>query len=161
MRIGIIGTGVMGAFHAQCLHREVSGATVTAVADPDPKRAKDAAAAVGATAFAEPLELIDHTDVNAVVIASPDFRHAAQTLACLTAGKPTLCEKPLFYSVEEAEQVVTAHRVAVGDGTPLVHVGFMRCFDPELSRSASSIRAPPAARSWSTQPAAASPPVPP
>lgn len=130
MRIGIIGTGVMGAFHAQLLHAEVSGATVTAVADPDPERAGAAAAAVGAAAFRDPLELIAHPEVDAVLIASPDILHAEQTLACIAAGKPTLCEKPLSYSVEEAERVVAAHRAAVGDGIPLVHQGFMRRFDP-------------------------------
>ncbi len=130
MRIGIIGTGVMGAFHAQCLHAEVSGATVTAVADPDPERAGLAAAAVGATAFSDPLELIEHPEVDAVLIASPDFLHAEQTLACIAAGKPTLCEKPLSYSIAEAERVVAAHRAAVGAGIPLVHQGFMRRFDP-------------------------------
>lgn len=131
MRIGIIGTGVMGAFHVQLLHEQVSGATVTAVADPDLARANAVVATIpGATAFSDPLELIAHPEVDAVLIASPDVLHAEQTLACIAAGKPTLCEKPLSYSVEEAERVVAAHRAAVGDGVPLVHQGFMRRFDP-------------------------------
>ena len=131
MRIGIIGTGVMGAFHVQLLHEQVSGATVTAVADPDLARANAVVATIpGATAFSDPLELTAHPEVDAVLIASPDVLHAEQTLACIAAGKPTLCEKPLSYSVEEAERVVAAHRAAVGDGVPLVHQGFMRRFDP-------------------------------
>lgn len=131
MRIGIIGTGIMGAFHAQCLHAEVSGATVTAVADSDVDRARAAAAAIpGSLAFDDAQALIDCPDVDAVLIASPDALHAEQTLACIAAGKPTLCEKPLSYSVDEAERVVVAHRTAVGDGIPLVHQGFMRRFDP-------------------------------
>ena len=131
MRIGIIGTGVMGAFHVQLLHEQVSGATVTAVADPDLARANAVVATIpGATAFSDPLELIAHPEVDAVLIASPDVLHAEQTLACIAAGKPTLCEKPLSYSVEEAERVVAAHRAVVGDGVPLVHQGFMRRFDP-------------------------------
>ncbi|MBL3699398.1 Gfo/Idh/MocA family protein [Leucobacter luti] len=131
MRIGIIGTGVMGAFHAGVLHREVSGATVTAVADLDPERAGAAAAAIpGAVAFTDPAALIANDAVDAVLIASPDALHAEQTLACIAAGKPTLCEKPLSYSVDEAERVLAAHRAAVGAGIPLVHQGFMRRFDP-------------------------------
>lgn len=131
MRIGIIGTGVMGAFHAQCLHSEVSGATVSAVADADIERARAAAAAIpGALAFDNAQDLIDCPEVDAVLIASPDFLHAEQTLACIAAGKPTLCEKPLSYSVADAERLVAAHREAVGEGIPLVHQGFMRRFDP-------------------------------
>lgn len=131
VKIGIVGAGVMGAFHARCLHAEVSGATVTAVADPDPERARAAASEIpGALALQDPLELIEHDDVDAVLIASPDALHAEQTLACIAARKPALCEKPLSYDVAEAERVVAAHREAAGDGTALVHQGFMRRFDP-------------------------------
>lgn len=131
MKIGIIGTGVMGAFHAQLLHEQISGATVVAVADPDAERAGAVVAAIpGAVAYTDPLELITADEVEAVLIASPDFLHAEQTLACIAAGKSTLCEKPLSYSVEDADRVIAAHRAAVGEGTPLVHQGFMRRFDP-------------------------------
>ncbi|WP_192497144.1 Gfo/Idh/MocA family protein [Gulosibacter chungangensis] len=130
MKIGIIGTGIMGTFHAQCLHESISGATVSAIADPNLTRGREVADAVGAIALADPLELIQHPDVDAVLIASPDAFRAAQTLACVEAGKPALCEKPLSYSVAEAEQVVKAHREATDGGVPLVYQGFMRRFDP-------------------------------
>lgn len=131
MKIGVIGTGVMGAFHVALLHEQVAGAEVVAVADPAIERAAAAVAHIpGARAFASAEELIADASVEAVLIASPDMLHAEQTLACIAAGKPTLCEKPLSYSVEEAERVITAHRAAVGDGTALVHQGFMRRFDP-------------------------------
>ncbi|UOR01414.1 Gfo/Idh/MocA family oxidoreductase [Leucobacter allii] len=131
MRIGIIGTGVMGAFHVGLLHEQVSGATVVAVADPAIDRAEAVVAAIpGARAFADAQELIADPEVEAVLITSPDSLHAEQTLACIAAGKPTLCEKPLSYSVADAERVVAAHREKVGDGIPLVHQGFMRRFDP-------------------------------
>ena len=131
MRIGVIGAGVMGAFHVRLLHEQVSGATVAAVADTDIERARAVIVGIpGAVAFDDPLELIGSKNVDAVLIASPDVLHAEQTLACIAEGKPTLCEKPLSYSVEEAERVIAAHREAVGDGVPLVHQGFMRRFDP-------------------------------
>lgn len=131
MRIGVIGAGAMGAFHVRLLHEQVSDATVAAVADPDIERARAAIAGIpNAVAFDDPQNLIDSADVDAVLIASPDFLHAEQTLACIAVGKPTLCEKPLSYTVEDAERVVAAHREAVGDGIPLVHQGFMRRFDP-------------------------------
>lgn len=74
MRIGIIGTGVIGAFRVKLLHEQVSGAVVAAVADPDLGRASAAVAGIpGALTFTDPLELIEHPDVDAVLIASPDF----------------------------------------------------------------------------------------
>lgn len=131
MRIGVIGAGVMGAFHVHLLHEQVSGATVASVADTDIERARTVVSGIPeALVFADPQELIECDEVDAVLIASPDFLHAEQTLACIAVGKPTLCEKPLFYSVDEVEKVVVAHREAVGDGVPLVHQGFMRRLDP-------------------------------
>jgi myo-inositol 2-dehydrogenase/D-chiro-inositol 1-dehydrogenase len=64
--------------------------------------------------------------VDAVLIASPDDTHAGLTLACLKAGKPVLCEKPLATTVEDAVKVLDAE---VALGRRLISVGFMRRFD--------------------------------
>src|ERR1700712_5592899 len=91
--IGVIGTGVMGAEHARLLASETPGAHLAAVCDANAERAR--AAASGAAVFADPAALIASPAVEAVVIASPDATHAELALACLKAGKPALCEKPL------------------------------------------------------------------
>jgi hypothetical protein len=71
LRVGVIGAGIMGADHVKTLHRYVSGATVTVVADIDLKRALAVATGVpGARATSDPCELITAPDVDAVVIAS-------------------------------------------------------------------------------------------
>ena len=66
-------------------------------------------------------------DVDAVVIASPAITHEPFTLACLDAGKPVLCEKPLAIDAEASLRVVEAEAAL---GRRLVHVGFMRRYDP-------------------------------
>jgi myo-inositol 2-dehydrogenase/D-chiro-inositol 1-dehydrogenase len=48
-------------------------------------------------------------------------------LACLEAGKPVLCEKPLASSTAEALRVVQAE---VALNRRLIQVGYMRRFDP-------------------------------
>ena len=48
-----------------------------------------------------------------MLIASPDDFHAEQALACLAAGKPMLCEKPLAPVEADALAVVEAE-VALG-----------------------------------------------
>ena len=96
IRVGVIGTGGMGTKHAINLHRFVGGARVSAVYDLDPTRAQQAAEQSGhPQVFSDPLKLIEDPQVDAVLIASPDDTHARMTLACLKAGKPVLCEKPL------------------------------------------------------------------
>jgi myo-inositol 2-dehydrogenase/D-chiro-inositol 1-dehydrogenase len=128
LRIGVIGAGIMGADHVNTLHRYVSGATVTAVADIDLKRALAAAAAVpGARATTDSYGLITAADVDAVVIASADSSHPEQVIAAVRAGKPVMCEKPLAPTLAECARVVQAEEEAGGG---LISVGFMRRFDP-------------------------------
>jgi myo-inositol 2-dehydrogenase/D-chiro-inositol 1-dehydrogenase len=66
-------------------------------------------------------------DVDAVVVASADSTHADLVRACVAAGKPVLCEKPLAPSLGETADLLGD----IGpDGAPLVCVGHMRRFDP-------------------------------
>ena len=127
LRIGVVGTGAIGTEHARTLARRVGGATVTGVFDVDTARAAALAAELSATAHDSAEALVASADVDAVVIASAGFAHAAQVHACLAAGKPVLCEKPLASTLDDARAVVAAE--AVG-GRRLVQVGFMRRFDP-------------------------------
>jgi myo-inositol 2-dehydrogenase/D-chiro-inositol 1-dehydrogenase len=89
---------------------------------------------------ADPLAVIENPAVGAVLIASPDRTHADLTLACLEAGKPVLCEKPLAPTPEDCLRVVEAEMTR---GRRLVQVGFMRRFDPayaEMKRTLSGGR---------------------
>jgi myo-inositol 2-dehydrogenase/D-chiro-inositol 1-dehydrogenase len=123
--VGVIGTGVMGAEHARLVRRETPGAHLAGVFDADAARAQ--AAAAGAAVFPDPRSLIESDRVGAVIIASPDATHAELVLACLEAGKPVLCEKPLASSAAEALRVVQAE---VALKRRLIQVGYMRRFDP-------------------------------
>ncbi|MBL8096493.1 MAG: Gfo/Idh/MocA family oxidoreductase [Anaerolineales bacterium] len=129
LAVGLIGAGGMGTRHAVNLHRFVPGARVAAVYDLDADRAAHAAAQSGGGPVCDdPLQLIQDPAVDAVLIASPDDTHARLTLACLAAGKPVLCEKPLATGVADAAAVVEAEAAL---GRRLISVGFMRRFDAE------------------------------
>jgi myo-inositol 2-dehydrogenase / D-chiro-inositol 1-dehydrogenase len=132
VRVGVVGTGIMGADHSSTLHRHVSGAAVTMVADLDLGRAREVAAALpGVRATADGFALIGDPTVDAVVVASADASHADLAVAAVNAGKPVMCEKPLAPTVPECRRVVEAELAAVGTGgPPLASVGFMRRFDP-------------------------------
>jgi myo-inositol 2-dehydrogenase/D-chiro-inositol 1-dehydrogenase len=123
--VGVIGTGVMGSEHARLLNRAIPDAHLAGVFDADAARAQ--AAAAGATVFPDPRSLIGSDRVAAVVIASPDATHAELALACLEAGKPVLCEKPLATSAADALRVVQAEAAVK---RRLIQVGYMRRFDP-------------------------------
>lgn len=127
VRVGVIGVGNIGTAHATNLARNVAGSTVTVVYDFNADRAAQVASELGAIAVDSAQALIEHPEVDAVVIASPDGLHAEQALACLAAGKPTLCEKPLAPQLDKALEVIAAE---VALGHRLITMGFMRRFDP-------------------------------
>ena len=127
--VGVIGTGGMGGRHARNLARRVAASEVVAIMDLDAARADAVATACGgATVFTDPTTLIGEDAVDAVVIASPDPTHAELAIACIEAGKPVLCEKPLGVDLDDAKRVLEAE---VGGGRRLVQVGLMRMYDPQ------------------------------
>lgn len=128
VRIGLIGTGVMGADHARTLATQIAGVHLRALTDADAARARTVAAETGAETIAsDPLAVINDPEVDAVLIASPDHTHRDLTLACISAGKPVLCEKPLAPTSRECLDIIAAEAAR---GRRLVQVGYMRRFDP-------------------------------
>ena len=126
LQVGVVGTGMIGALHARNISRETAGAAVAAVMDIDEARARTVAADCGARAYTDAAELIADPAVDAVLIASPDAFHAQQAIACIDAGKPVLCEKPMATTVADGERVLRAELAA---GRRLAQIGFMRVYD--------------------------------
>src|SRR3990170_3695000 len=123
--VGVVGAGGMGSRHARNV-TAIKGASLIAVMDTDQVRAGRLAAELDAKPFGDARGLIEHPDVQAVVVASPDSTHADLVMACLGAGKPVLCEKPLASTVEQAAAIVDWE---VATGRRMVQVGFMREYD--------------------------------
>ena len=127
VRLAVIGAGLMGADHARIVAEDLPGATLQVVCDMDVARAERVADALGAQDVAsDPEAVIARTDVDAVIIASPDFTHTPLSLACIKAGKRVLCEKPLSQSSAECLTVMAAEQAA---GARFVQLGFMRRYD--------------------------------
>ncbi len=128
LRVGVIGVGLMGADHVERLSTRIHGAQVTAISDFDSDKATAIAGPLGAAVISDPIELINADIVDAVVIASPGFVHGDQVRACIESGTPVLCEKPLTMDASSSYELVKAEAAT---GRRLVHLGFMRRFDPE------------------------------
>jgi myo-inositol 2-dehydrogenase/D-chiro-inositol 1-dehydrogenase len=130
LRVAVLGAGMMGAFHARALSSRVRGARVSVVNDVFGEKAQALAAEVGARVVDDPIAAIDDPDVDAVLIATPGASHEGQVNACLDAGKPVFCEKPLTIEVSSAYALVQKE---AGMGQQLIQVGFMRRFDNEYA----------------------------
>lgn len=131
LRIAVLGVGLIGAQHVERITQQIAGARVSVVTDFSRERAEQiAATAPGARVVDDPFAAIVADDVDAVVIATPGPAHGDQVMACIAAGKPALCEKPLTTDVHSALEVV---RREAATGRKLIQVGFMRRFDHEYA----------------------------
>jgi len=145
VRVGVIGTGMIGEDHVRRLTTVLAGASVTAVTDVDKDRAAAVAERFGVTTVhASGEDVIADDQVDAVVVASWGPTHEQYVLAAIAAGKPVFCEKPLATTPEACVRITDAETAA---GRRLVQVGFMRRYDAgyralKLAAADGSIGAP-------------------
>ncbi|MEU0658517.1 Gfo/Idh/MocA family protein [Streptomyces lavendulocolor] len=134
MRIGLIGTGRIGTFHAGVLSRHPDVADLV-VTDADPGRAARVAELTGATA-APTVDALFGRGVDAVVIASATSSHADLIARAARAGLPAFCEKPIALDLPGT---LGALREVEAAGTQL-QLGFMRRFDAGYRAARDAVR---------------------
>ena len=110
VRWGVAGPGGIAASFAEGM-RMVDGGTIVAVASRATERAHAFAERFDvARAYGNYEDLAADDDVDAVYIATPHSRHAADSLLYLAAGKHVLCEKPFTINAAQAREVAAAAR---------------------------------------------------
>ena len=109
VNIGCIGTG------GRCRRlmtnlADIPGTRITAVCDiwDDSLEQAKQLADPGAFATKDYRELLARSDVDAVLIGSPDHWHVAMTIDACNAGKDVFVEKPLTHDLSEGEAVIRA-----------------------------------------------------
>jgi myo-inositol 2-dehydrogenase / D-chiro-inositol 1-dehydrogenase len=135
LRVGVIGVGRIGRMHAALLARQIDGASVAAVHDPNDEFARDVADALGVPAAADVDELLASPDVDAVAICSSTDTHADLIVASAQAGKAIFCEKPVSLDLAEVDRALAAVDEA---GVPF-QIGFNRRFDPAHASVAAAV----------------------
>lgn len=128
MRVGVVGLGRIGSFHAGVL-RAHPAVEALLVCDADEARAEAIAREHGARVVASVERLLAESD--AVVITTPTDTHAELIRAAVDAGRPTFCEKPI--TVDLASTEATIRHIAARHG--LVQMGFQRRFDAGYRRA--------------------------
>ncbi|MEU6223756.1 Gfo/Idh/MocA family oxidoreductase [Streptomyces sp. NPDC047042] len=135
MRIGVIGTGRIGTFHANTLsrHREVGGSLI--VTDADSGRAQDLAHRLGATA-APGVDEIFTWGVDAVVITAATSAHAELIGRAARSGLPVFCERPIALGLPATLAAIAEVEAA---GT-ILQMGFQRRFDSGYTGAREAVR---------------------
>ena len=127
IRIGVIGTGMIGQDHIRRINEVLSGCVVAAVTDVDSAKAQEVAdARPGVTVHATGEDVIADPDVDAVVITSWGPTHEQYVIASIAARKPVFCEKPLAESSHDCVNIIEAEAAT---GRRWVQVGYMRRYD--------------------------------
>ncbi|MEG3631178.1 Gfo/Idh/MocA family protein [Streptomyces poriticola] len=135
MRIGILGLGRIGAFHAETLSGlDAVGSLI--VADPVADAAKAAAERFGADVADTP-EAVLAAGVDGVVVAAATDAHPALIRAAVEAGVPVFCEKPVARTMAEGVEVL---KLVAGREVP-VQIGFNRRFDAGFAAARDAVRA--------------------
>lgn len=62
----------------------------------------------GLATYTDYRKLLDHPDLDAVLIATPDHQHAQICIDALDRGLHVYCEKPLAHTIEEGRAIVNA-----------------------------------------------------
>jgi myo-inositol 2-dehydrogenase/D-chiro-inositol 1-dehydrogenase len=121
MRIGLIGVGRIGAFHAETL-RALPGVDSVVIADADLNRARDVAGRLGAETAGTVDDLLG-AGIDALIIATATTTHPELIRRAVAAGLPVFCEKPVAPDIDGTLEVI---KCAVGAE---VQIGFQRRFD--------------------------------
>ncbi|MGP3775065.1 Gfo/Idh/MocA family protein [Streptomyces sp. SDT5-1] len=134
MRIGLIGTGRIGTFHAGVLerYREVGSLVVT---DAEPARAVALADRIGATA-APSVDEIFTWGVDALVITAATSAHADLIARAARAGLPVFCEKPIALDLPGT----LAALAEVDAAGTVLQLGFQRRFDAGYTAARAAVR---------------------
>ncbi|MFF8946874.1 Gfo/Idh/MocA family oxidoreductase [Streptomyces sp. NPDC014864] len=133
MRIGILGLGRIGAFHAETLSG-LDAVESLVVADPLASAAKAAAERFGAEVADSP-EAVLAAGVDGIVVAAATDAHPALIVAAVEAGVPVFCEKPVARTMREGVEVLKA---VEGRGVP-VQIGFNRRFDAGFAAARAAV----------------------
>jgi predicted dehydrogenase len=84
-----------------------------------------------ANGYADHMEMLEkEKELDAVIIATPDWKHAEHSIACLKAGKHVYCEKEMSNSLELAKQMVVTSREA----KKLLQIGHQRRSNPRYNK---------------------------
>jgi predicted dehydrogenase len=135
VRVGVVGVGYLGRFHA-LIYSRMPDVTLVGVVDTDPERATSVAAEAGCTAFSRPEELLEGIDAVSIVV--PTSAHLEVATPFLKHGVHMLLEKPIAHTRKDGKAIT---ELAAANGA-ILQVGHLERFNAGVMALAARIDRP-------------------
>lgn len=131
LRVGVLGVGRIGRIHATNLARGVAGATLVALADPQPGPLADLAGELGGPrTYADYRDLLHAADIDAVAVCTPTSTHYQVLMDVAASGRSIFTEKPIDLDLGRIDDI----NAEVARRGLNMMVGFQRRYDPDFRR---------------------------
>lgn len=135
LRVGVIGVGYLGKFHAE-KYAAMDDVELVGVADISQETAEEVAKKISTQAFIDYHKLLD--DVDAVSVVVPTSLHHEVGMACLEKGVDVLIEKPITTTLAEADDLIAKAK----EQNLILQVGHLERFNPAVLAMEESLTHP-------------------
>lgn len=108
IRLALIGCGRIAQKHLEAIDQHRDNLELVAVCDIEPQALDAATQHTGATGYASLTELLEHSDIDAVVLCTPSGLHPKQTIMAAQAGRHVITEKPMATRWADGKRMVDA-----------------------------------------------------
>jgi len=136
IKVEFVGTGYVSHFHARGL-KEIEDVELKCLIDPNKESGEKFGALYGINELHGDYEsFIDNGDVDLVILSIPNVFHYPYTIKALKAGKHVFVEKPMSFTVKEAEDM----KALAEENKLSLMVGHMWRFDREVKYLAEMVR---------------------
>ena len=131
INVAVIGVGAFGKNHARIYHeleQQGEGVRLSAIVDADVSRADEVASEYGTRSLGSIEQLLTRSEIQAASIAVPTVHHLDVARQLLDAGIDVLIEKPLAFSLAEADEIIAAAKKQ----QRVAQVGHLERFNPAV-----------------------------
>ncbi len=130
VNVGVIGVGAMGENHVRVYHK-MEEANLIAVSDVSERALKKIEKKYGAKGYTEYVDLLQNPDIEVVSVCVPTTFHHAVVMEAIKHKKHVLVEKPIAFTLNEAEEMISAAKEA----GVILSTGHVERFNPAVQKA--------------------------
>lgn len=127
-KVAVIGLGAMGKNHVR-VYSQMDNVELVSISDVDEKRVSQFSGKYKIRGYTDYKEMLEKEELDIVSVVVPTKLHKQISLDVIAKGINILIEKPIAFTVEEAEEII---KVAKNKGVKLT-VGHVERFNPAIT----------------------------